>query len=181
MFHVTQTCFRFLTAVTYRRVKLQLTAAVLRCCSSAQCEVRVRFAPSPTGKVLTMIPRTMSCMDITKYFSFEQWCQIDPSHTRRTTCVYLLMSFDLRNINRCIDDILTPPYDSDALVSSDNFWSNCCVYLLAPVPLILRIYIRKYYFDADSIHTFVSKARALPGSNIDILVKAIQSPWCPIV
>ncbi|XP_044043938.1 probable glutamate--tRNA ligase, mitochondrial isoform X1 [Siniperca chuatsi] len=45
----TQSCVQRLTAVRNTRVKLQLTAAVIRCCSTVQGEVRVRFAPSPTG------------------------------------------------------------------------------------------------------------------------------------
>ncbi|XP_068176743.1 nondiscriminating glutamyl-tRNA synthetase EARS2, mitochondrial [Antennarius striatus] len=40
---------RCLTAVTPGRAELQLKAAVIRCCSTVQGEVRVRFAPSPTG------------------------------------------------------------------------------------------------------------------------------------
>uniref|UniRef100_UPI0037E822CB nondiscriminating glutamyl-tRNA synthetase EARS2, mitochondrial n=1 Tax=Semicossyphus pulcher TaxID=241346 RepID=UPI0037E822CB len=44
-----QRCFKFLTAVRNTRVKLQLNAAVRRCCSTVQGDVRVRFAPSPTG------------------------------------------------------------------------------------------------------------------------------------
>lgn len=55
---LTQRCF--LTAVRNSRVKLQLNAAVIRCCSTVQGEVRVRFAPSPTGKVLTKI-RSVKC------------------------------------------------------------------------------------------------------------------------
>ncbi|XP_041640252.1 probable glutamate--tRNA ligase, mitochondrial [Cheilinus undulatus] len=38
-----------LTAVRKTWIKLQLNAAVRRCCSTAHDEVRVRFAPSPTG------------------------------------------------------------------------------------------------------------------------------------
>lgn len=45
----TQRCFKCLTAVTNRRVKLPQSAAGLRCCSTVKGEVRVRFAPSPTG------------------------------------------------------------------------------------------------------------------------------------
>ncbi|XP_008296600.1 nondiscriminating glutamyl-tRNA synthetase EARS2, mitochondrial [Stegastes partitus] len=41
--------FRCLTAVTNRRAELQLHSAVSRRCSTVQGEVRVRFAPSPTG------------------------------------------------------------------------------------------------------------------------------------
>ncbi|XP_070844015.1 nondiscriminating glutamyl-tRNA synthetase EARS2, mitochondrial isoform X2 [Chaetodon trifascialis] len=44
-----QRCFQCVTAVRNRRVKLQLSAAFIRCCSTVQGEVRVRFAPSPTG------------------------------------------------------------------------------------------------------------------------------------
>ncbi|XP_023154083.2 probable glutamate--tRNA ligase, mitochondrial [Amphiprion ocellaris] len=38
-----------LSAVTGRRAELQLHSAVSRCCSTVQGQVRVRFAPSPTG------------------------------------------------------------------------------------------------------------------------------------
>ncbi|XP_068607327.1 nondiscriminating glutamyl-tRNA synthetase EARS2, mitochondrial [Brachionichthys hirsutus] len=44
-----QRCCRCLTAVTPGRAPLQLNAAVIRCCSTVQGKVRVRFAPSPTG------------------------------------------------------------------------------------------------------------------------------------
>uniref|UniRef100_A0A3Q1G3R5 Nondiscriminating glutamyl-tRNA synthetase EARS2, mitochondrial n=1 Tax=Acanthochromis polyacanthus TaxID=80966 RepID=A0A3Q1G3R5_9TELE len=41
--------FRCLSAVTNRRAELQLHSAVSRWCSTVQGQVRVRFAPSPTG------------------------------------------------------------------------------------------------------------------------------------
>uniref|UniRef100_A0A8C7YYY3 Nondiscriminating glutamyl-tRNA synthetase EARS2, mitochondrial n=1 Tax=Oryzias sinensis TaxID=183150 RepID=A0A8C7YYY3_9TELE len=41
--------FRCLTAAKERRVDVQLGAAVRRRCSTVQSDVRVRFAPSPTG------------------------------------------------------------------------------------------------------------------------------------
>ncbi|XP_030589705.1 nondiscriminating glutamyl-tRNA synthetase EARS2, mitochondrial [Archocentrus centrarchus] len=41
--------FRSLTAAGNRRTELRLHAAGSRCCSTVQGEVRVRFAPSPTG------------------------------------------------------------------------------------------------------------------------------------
>nr|XP_046228031.1 probable glutamate--tRNA ligase, mitochondrial [Scatophagus argus] len=44
-----QRCFQCLSAVRNRRVKLLLNSPVVRCCSTVQGEVRVRFAPSPTG------------------------------------------------------------------------------------------------------------------------------------
>ncbi|XP_078131843.1 nondiscriminating glutamyl-tRNA synthetase EARS2, mitochondrial isoform X2 [Sander vitreus] len=49
MMPLTQRCFQCLTAVRNRRVKLLLNPAVTRCCSTVQGDVRVRFAPSPTG------------------------------------------------------------------------------------------------------------------------------------
>lgn len=44
-----QRCLQRLTALRHTRVGLPSNAAVLRRCSSVQGEVRVRFAPSPTG------------------------------------------------------------------------------------------------------------------------------------
>ncbi|KAM4584558.1 nondiscriminating glutamyl-tRNA synthetase EARS2, mitochondrial [Odontesthes bonariensis] len=41
--------FRCLTAIRNRPMEVRLHAAVNRCCSTLQGEVRVRFAPSPTG------------------------------------------------------------------------------------------------------------------------------------
>lgn len=46
---VIQRGFQSVTVVRNRRVGLQPHAAVSRCCSTVQGEVRVRFAPSPTG------------------------------------------------------------------------------------------------------------------------------------
>ncbi|XP_044203502.1 probable glutamate--tRNA ligase, mitochondrial [Thunnus albacares] len=46
---VTLRGFQCLTAARSRQTKLQLSASGLRCCSTVQGEVRVRFAPSPTG------------------------------------------------------------------------------------------------------------------------------------
>lgn len=45
----TQRCFQCLTSVRSRH------AVVKRCCSAVQGDVRVRFAPSPTGKVITQL------------------------------------------------------------------------------------------------------------------------------
>ncbi|XP_034543811.1 probable glutamate--tRNA ligase, mitochondrial [Notolabrus celidotus] len=44
-----QRCVQGLSAVRNTQVKLQLNASVQRCCSTVHGDVRVRFAPSPTG------------------------------------------------------------------------------------------------------------------------------------
>nr|XP_020499989.1 probable glutamate--tRNA ligase, mitochondrial [Labrus bergylta] len=49
MLSLSRRCVRCLTAVRHTRVKLQVNTDVRRCCSAVQGEVRVRFAPSPTG------------------------------------------------------------------------------------------------------------------------------------
>ncbi|KAM7009013.1 nondiscriminating glutamyl-tRNA synthetase EARS2, mitochondrial [Tautogolabrus adspersus] len=49
MLALTQRCVQCLSAVRHTRITLQLNTAVTRCCSTVQGEVRVRFAPSPTG------------------------------------------------------------------------------------------------------------------------------------
>ncbi|KAM8773162.1 nondiscriminating glutamyl-tRNA synthetase EARS2, mitochondrial [Acanthopagrus schlegelii] len=46
---LTQRCVQCLTAVRYRRVNINLNIHLMRCCSTVQGEVRVRFGPSPTG------------------------------------------------------------------------------------------------------------------------------------
>ncbi|XP_073331786.1 nondiscriminating glutamyl-tRNA synthetase EARS2, mitochondrial [Pagrus major] len=46
---LTQRCFQCLTAVRHRRVNIDLNIHLMRCCSTVQGEVRVRFGPSPTG------------------------------------------------------------------------------------------------------------------------------------
>ncbi|CAJ1053986.1 probable glutamate--tRNA ligase%2C mitochondrial [Xyrichtys novacula] len=49
LFSLPQRGFQGLTAVTILKRKLHLSAAVTRSCSPVQGDVRVRFAPSPTG------------------------------------------------------------------------------------------------------------------------------------
>lgn len=44
-----QSCVQCLTAVRHMQVKLHLNATARRCCSTVHGDVRVRFAPSPTG------------------------------------------------------------------------------------------------------------------------------------
>lgn len=45
----TQRCFQCLTSVRSRHAVIKI------CCSAVQGDVRVRFAPSPTGKVITQL------------------------------------------------------------------------------------------------------------------------------
>lgn len=114
---LTQRCVQCLTAVRYRRVNINLNIHLMRCCSTVQGEVRVRFGPSPTGKVIVRLYSVkMFCKDIksdrkelltvsSRVSSLYTPTSFPPSSNQKQPISYL-WSHILINNHKCLMKIL---------------------------------------------------------------------------